>query len=381
MFGREKILKGMYILLLGLLIFLCVGTLTPLYKSKPLNGWSEEKKEPVFCADSIFASSFQKDFEAYFNDRSGFRNDFVRIRNQIHYSCFGVVVNDKIINGKDGMLFEKGYIYNALYGLYTKDYEHFKEKSRKFAKICDTISKLGKEVLYIAAPGKGTLYTESIPRYLLHARYNFPPQKEYLKWFDTLGVSYIDLDQFFIETKKTSPYPLYSKYGSHYNQYGVYLAADTLTKYLNKKFPFMPRIVLDSICEDKTVWQDEHDCLQNANLLFEPKRESLPRPYFHYTEPAKEPLKCIVLGDSYLWGLINSNIHDRYFSKLQYWYYFNEVFFYGDGREKTTIDKIDVLKEISQTDVFIVLFTNSTTLDMDNGFTDKVYELYYGNKD
>ncbi len=373
--------KGLYILLLGLLLCLSVGTLTPLYESKPLNGWSQEREKPEFSPQTFAEGKYQKDYEAYFNDNSGFRNDFVRLRNQLYYSSLGIVVNDKIINGKGGMLFEKGYIYNGLFGLYAHSKDEIFSKSCKIAKIQDTLSKLGKEFLYVAAPGKGTLYPERIPSYLLCARRKTPPQKEYLRLFDSLGVNHIDLDKFFIEKKKTSSYPLYSKYGSHYNQYGAYLVVDTLTKYLNKKFPFMPSVVLDSLCEKHNVWQDEHDCLNNANLLFSPKRERLPRPYFHYTEASKEPLRCIFVGDSYVWGLINSNIHDRYFSKTQYWYYFNEVFFYGEGREKCSIKDIDILKEISQADVFIVLFTNSTTLDLDNGFTDKVYQLYYGNKE
>ncbi len=374
-----KLEKCLYGLLLILLLLFCLGSIKPLYESEALHGWREESNKPAFSFAAVTEGSYQQAFEPYFNDRSGFRNDLVRLRNQLHYSLFNVVVNDKIISGKEGVLYETGYIYNAIYGLYTGDRQHFIDKSAKLARIKDTLEAQGKEFLYVAAPGKGTLYPEYIPNYLLHSRMNIPPQEAYLRQFDSLGIEYIDLNRYFIERRKTDSTWLYSRYGIHYNKYGAYLAVDTLCKYFDKRYPFMPRLVLDSISADYMPWDAEHDCRMSCNLFADEPRELLYHPHIHYEKRGEKGLNCLFVGDSYIFPLWLLNMHKEYFSSSQHWYYFNEVH-YSDGREKSSVDKIDILKELEATDVVIVLFTNATTLDQDNGFVDKVYELYFGNE-
>ncbi|MBR1775281.1 MAG: hypothetical protein IJ759_07140 [Bacteroidales bacterium] len=375
-----KTKKGLYILLLLVLLLLCVGSIKPFYTSKQLNGWREEAKKPLLYKKVLLDGVFQQEFEAYYNEKVKFRNDLIRLRNQIYYYCFNVILNDKIIAGKNNTVYEKGYIYNALFGMYSSIWADKKEESRKIFMIQDTLTKMGKEFLFICAPGKGTYCPENIPSYLLHVPKKIPPQTEYMQYFKKDGVNYIDFDKWFIELKQKGIAPLYSKYGIHYNKYGCYLVIDSLSKYFNKKYDFMPEVVLDSIVEDYSVWENENDCYESANLIFPPKKEKLSHPYFHYQKKEGKRLKCIFVGDSYIWPLVLLNFDKDYFQDSQYWYYFNEVSF-ADGRQKTTIDKIDILKEIADADVMILVFTNATTLDLDNGFTEKIYELYYGKQD
>ncbi|MGP1514653.1 MAG: hypothetical protein ACTTJH_01705 [Bacteroidales bacterium] len=81
--------------------------------------------------------------------------------------------------------------------------------------------------------------------------------------------------------------------------------------------------------------------------------------------------------DSFIWSLILLSFNKNYFRNSQYWYYFNEVYFAND-KKKITIEKINILKELSKAEIIIIFFANATTLDADNDFTEKVYELYFG---
>ncbi len=375
-----KTKKVLYFVLLFLLILLCVGSVFKLYKSKKLGGWWEKEKRPVISVKNFLEGSFQQDFDTYLNRNSTYYNGLVRFHNQINYSLFNATLNSSLFCGKEGVLYEKGHIYNALYGQWTEKMPYFIEKSAKFAKIKDTLTKQGKDFIYIAAPGKGSLYPEYLPNHISHLRMNLSPQTTFLRQFDSLGVDYIDFDKYFIELRKTDNTPIFSKYGIHYTKYAAYKVIDSLSRYFEKKYPFMPKVVLDSMTKDYTEWENENDIYKAANLIFKHPKEELTHPYFHYEQRSDKHLKCVVIGDSFVWQLFYLNFFDKYFKDSQFWYYFNEVFYAGDGDKTTTIDKIDVIDELSKADVIMVLFTNGTTLDYDKGFTDTVYKHYFGNK-
>lgn len=276
-----------------LFILTIIGGFVRVYKSKRLNGWQQAAQRPTLNAKEVLQGSFQQQFEPFWNDKSTFHNDFVRIRNQIYYSLFNVVVNDKIIAGRNNYFYESGYIYN-----------------------------------------------------------------------------------------------IYSRYGVHYNKYGAYLVIDSLSKYFHKVFPNMPSVVLDSGSYDYDVWSSEHDCFEASNLFTKEKKEKLYHPYFHckksntYNNDEKEIqpniTECIFIGDSYMWPLKDLGFDKDFFDFSQFWYYGQEVS-YSQSAEKKTIEQIDIKEELSKTDAIIILFTNATTLDADNGFIDKVYNLYFNN--
>ncbi|MBR1626372.1 MAG: hypothetical protein IJ681_04425 [Bacteroidales bacterium] len=378
-----RLKRGLYILWITLILLPPLFYFIPVYKTKQLNGWIAEVNKPEITLKAIYEGRFQHEAEAFYNDKLCFHPDFVRLRNQIYYSCFDIAYHEKTLIGKQGYFYEKGYINNVFYGLYSQPSSVHREKSEKLFKIQDTLEALGKEFLFVFAPGKGSYYPEYIPSRMLHKKVLLLPNEDYMHWFDSLGVHYIDLDKWFIELKKQGYPPLYSKNGIHYNKYGTYMTIDTLAKYFNKKFPFMPEVILDSIVKSDVAWENENDCFESANVIQHAPKQTLYYPYFHYAQSdtskgssLQARKKCIFIGDSYIWPLTLLDFDSKYFDDGQYWYYFNEV-----SRPKQwphlNIKDIDVKEELKNTDVIIVMFTNATTLDLDNGFTDKVFELFF----
>ena len=376
-----RIRKVLYFFLISVLFLPFIQFVVPFSKSKALKGWQQASEKPYLTSKSFFEGKFQEDAEDYYKDKVGFQPDFVRVRNQTYFSLFHVCFHDKTLVGKQDCFYEKGYINNALFGMYGSSSDDIKNKSEKFFLIQDTLEKLGKEVLFVSAPGKGTYYPEYIPSVMFHVEKRDPaPHLEYQQHFDRLGIHYIDLDKYFRDLKKQNIGPLYSKNGIHWNKYGCYYAIDTLSRYFNKKYPFMPEVVLDSIVYTDAIWENEADCFESANLIQKPKKEVLPHPFFHYTQTESKRLKCIFVGDSYIWPLTLLNFNKDYFQDSQYWYYFKEVS-YVDNTPHKDISEINVKQELLDADVIILMFTNATTFDFDKGFTDEVFELFELNKE
>src|SRR5215216_5769542 len=53
-------------------------------------------------------TEYGRKLEAYYNDNYGFRDFFIRLKNQLDYSLFGV--SDEVLISPDGYLFSKEFI-------------------------------------------------------------------------------------------------------------------------------------------------------------------------------------------------------------------------------------------------------------------------------
>jgi hypothetical protein len=111
------------------------------------------------------------------------------------------------------------------------------------------------------------------------------------------------------------------------------------------------------------------------NLLFDIKHSPMayPRLFFKEDSATYKP-NVITIADSYYWNLHGSGITQRIYKSDKFWYYFTKA--YGTGYPRDTdIDKIDVLKEINESDVVIYLSTDANLHRFAFGFEDKVYDL------
>ncbi|MDP4268221.1 MAG: hypothetical protein Q8880_12400, partial [Bacteroidota bacterium] len=180
-----------------------------------------------------FSGDYQKKKEKYLNDNFGFRSDFVRINNQIKYSLFRQVNANGLIIGKNNYLYELNYI-KAYYGMDFIGKDSIEHQLSKLKFIQDTLKKLNKNFILIFAAGKASFYPEYIPD-------EYKKQKsitnyEYMKMMaDNKNINIIDFNNYFINNKNKSKYPLYPQYGIHWSNYGMCLVIDSLIKYIENK--------------------------------------------------------------------------------------------------------------------------------------------------
>lgn len=367
-----------------LLVCLCVPLSQYFFhysSSKELEGFFVKKDKPKICLDSVLCGSFQEKYQSYFNDNCGFQSDFVRIRNQIYYSLFDMSFNPDFVVGKEGYLYEKDYISKGILGEDFVGSKVVEEKTRKILRLQDTLRKQDKDLLIVFAPGKGSYYEEYVPKQLLFQKKHTTNYSAYVSCFKKYKVNYIDFKSYFIGLKKTNKNPLYSKIGVHWNKYGTYLVIDSLMKYYNKSYPYMPTLVTKSMPLTDTIWYTENDCYKTLNLISRPKKQLLIHPEFYFKDKktTKKRLTSIVVADSYYWPLCVLDFSSKYFYQGEYWYYNNHVFF-SDGRKDTERKNIDFKKEVNKSDVFILMFTDATLKDFDRGFINSLYNMYFNKK-
>ena len=219
----------------------------PFINTAGLNGWFKALEAPKFTWGSWFAGKFQADFDKSLETNIGLRSSFVRVHNQINFSLFNFATAKNVLVGKDGCLFEEGYITGYM-GVHPVDSNAVKLKIAKAEFVHRELEKRGKHLLIILAPGKASFYPEYIPsRYLPENKKNshYDLYSDYLK---NSQLNYIDFNGYFKKLKGEAPHPLYPKQGTHWSVYGATLAMDSLLKYIKYNFKYnLPQIRIAEI--------------------------------------------------------------------------------------------------------------------------------------
>ncbi len=237
----------------------------------------------------------------------------------------------------------------------------------------DTLTKLGKTLLVVFAPGKGFFYPEFIPK-----RYKAQIDKTnygyHIKLAKEFDIHFIDFNKYFIKNKTTSKYPLYPKYGCHWSYYGAYLAADSIIKYIEKERHIdMPDLYCNDIKLEAAQGFD-YDAGKGMNLLFNFTDDTLAHPDVQiHPDSSKVKLSVLTIADSYY-------IRMQHFlamasSKEHFWFYNMDVFSeFSQNGFKTS--QLNLKDEINNHDVFIIMATDGTLPGLGWGFIENAYNLY-----
>lgn len=244
---KKKIIKLTYITIFCLLIALPLFQLnTNFFTVEKLDEKREKAKKPTYSykADRIPSEDpnikgnpvtldrFIQDFDKYFKDNFGFREDLIRLSNIIDYRVFNKTTTPKVVIGKDDYLFIDEEIgdYDRTSTLKDAEIDLIAYKIKMFQ---DELSKRGIDFLFTLAPNKSTIY----PEYMYRPSKNPTLESNYDKLSKALvakGVKYLDLKSFLLENK--SKYPLYYKRDTHWNKISATLVADTVIKNLGAKY-------------------------------------------------------------------------------------------------------------------------------------------------
>jgi hypothetical protein len=350
------------------------------FEEKPLFGAIVKEVKPTVSLKGILDDSYQKSFEKYYNQNFGFRNDLVRMNNQIHYSFFNSLKAKGVVFGKNGYLYEEAYI-KAYLGLDFVGKDSIKHELFKLKKIQDTLQKLDKQILIVFAPGKGSFFPEYIPD-------NYPKKpigssnlNEYLDQCQAKGINYLNFNGWFCAMKATSKYPLYSKGGIHWSEYGTYLAMDSLVKYIgSSSHSPMPVLALEGIVTNQKISNDDNDIGNGLNLLYDNPNYTMAYPKLTVTRsPKLKYPKVLFVADSYYWGMFGRGYGTTLFGGGKFFYYNQEI--YPDSHVKNVLVKdINLVQEVEKHDVVILMSTDANLAKFPYGFVDQLYEKYFPRK-
>lgn len=345
--------------------------LTGAYKASPEPGLDE------FSTSSWLDGSFQETFSSRLEQHIGFRNTLVRINNQVDYSLYHQAHAEGVIVGLKGELFEEDYLKEYT-GLYFVGDSVWKNKAIQLKAVQDTLSKLGKTLIVVFEPGKGSFYPERMPRKysaLQKSESNYDCMRRYLL---QNKVNVLDLNQYFISIKDHAKFPVFPKGGTHWSYYGAALAADTTLKYIeNLRKTDLPDMEIANLKASDSIRHPDYDIGLAMNLLFRIPQPRLANPVINFSNRlTKTRPDVLIAGDSFYFNWLNNRIPANAFNTCDFWYY-NKNITRSDGSEAGSATQRNFKDEILKRDIIIIMITERFHHAFAWRFDEQIYDLFF----
>lgn len=329
----QKILKYACIAFVVLLFLPIIQRSIKILPRLQLHGTFKQAEKPKLSWNSWMDGSFQSAYETYFNQRQGLRVYFIRVHNQIHYSLFGTAPDTGgtvIVVGKDGYLYEQSYV--KLYNTENRyPEEDLRDIARRVRRLQDEVRKMGVGFLLVISPSKVEIYPEHLPEERL-----LPGRDQRKSTYDVFipmlkeeGVELIDTKELFVDWKKTEPYPLFARTGTHWNYISagrvVGLMMDRLSGQLGRSLPL---IELIDVKVDRTIYGADNDLGDLMNLW---TRKRLAGDQYHPVfrrSPGDGERKpdILIVGDSFCHTIVDVLNNNDLVANTDLFYYFKRLF-------------------------------------------------------
>ncbi len=361
--------------LLFLLPIICIG-IALIRKTKPLDGAVEVAPNTVFSIKNWFSGSFQKEKEAYLNDNFRGRPYAVRLHNQYEYSCFGNIYARDVVEGKNGYLFEKGYISSYCGRDFKSEKANADAMVERTQKLSDWLHSKGKELIIIVAPSKASFTPENIPAEMSCEPTSDNGYQYSINLLRQTNINVIDLSAYFKAQKKQALYPLFTAYGVHWSSYGAAIAFDTTSHYIAKKLNTqLPDFKINAV---KTTCDctDDTDCdLMRGMNLWKPKKlpEKRAIPNISWNETPVSSQNALFIADSFMWNWVYLYFPHKVFNDYDFWFYNNESWAKnGDYHKK---NELNIAKAIEKSNLVILLGTEFHLPNVGYGFQEEALKV------
>lgn len=380
--------KATYTVLLVLTVLLlalpAVQQHTQWFKLKPLNGVTVATEKPKLNLKTFLSGEFQKQEDQYLAENIGFREWLIRCYNQMSWSLFRVPQNKSVYVGKDSWLFnefmirhhDRQFVYD--YGSTNEEVVQRMEASCVMLyQLQELLKTYGVSMFVCLTPCKDRVCEEFLDKQGQYDRPSGVLAIDYLQpMFDSLGINYLNLSDYYMQIKDTVSYPLYLKSSFHWSLQSACYTADTLVRYMehlsginmhNLRFskPYLAKTrIPDADLEDllNLLWPIESD--ENWYVDVTPDEDTT----------AVKP-KWLVVGDSYFWEWQYGLPMDQLFDSYHYWYYNSTI--HNDPLH-TNVNQVDVIQELLSTDVVMLIYSPNNLYDLNRGFlTNALFAFYF----
>lgn len=346
------------------------------YNKPNLTGLVISDEKPKFSWSSWFSGTYQSESDDYNSDHWAFKEITVRLNNQFYYQAFNQIRVNNFVSGKDDYVFSENYIFAAM-GDDLMPEEKVVSLLEKAKVIQDTLKKKNIDLLLVYAPGKGSFCKEFIEDKYIH-----PVKNTNINLFvengKKLGLNFLDLNAYFQSIKKTSPYPLFPKFGHHWSYYAECLAVDTIIKSIeNLHNSIVPHISWQQIDVVDTARSRDADVLKSMNLYRNPPQNmKLAYPQILFEDgDYKNTTRVLTIGDSYWYGPLYMGIPKYCFANGQFWYYYNKIV-PRPSDEIKEVWQLDLKTAIESNHVIMLVYSDGNLPAFGNTFIQDVYELY-----
>jgi alginate O-acetyltransferase complex protein AlgJ len=232
-----------------LILTFIIGLFLPLFFTHNQKISPIEKRKlvdfPELKWDTKGITKFPVQFEAFFNDHFGFRDQLVQT-----YSLFSLILksssSSRVLIGEDNWLFYTDPIDGNSLEDYRRNDPLTPQQLRNWKIALEVryrwIKKQGTQYLFVIAPDKHSIYGEYMP-----SRINKVGQKsrldQLLEYMQDSEVPILDLRESLIRAKNRGQ--LYYKNNTHWNDFGASVAQHEITRHFLKYYPTLSPIDYD----------------------------------------------------------------------------------------------------------------------------------------
>lgn len=357
--------------------------LTLLQSSKlmPLKGYRPPVNEVPLSGKNWLSGDYQRGVQDYLQEEVGLQSFLVRLHNQMDYSLFSKLNSQKVVEGKDDVLFESSHIDSYLGSDYAGG-QKIIDHSRKLKFIQGKLREKGQDILVIIAPGKGDFYKEKLPE--KYAEVTPSDSTNYRLWssrLKALEINHIDFNNWFLAHKGTLDYPLYPRGGIHWSRYAESLVIDSIAQRVEALGTWvLPKVVVKKI-HKKVARGKDIDIANSLNLLKDWEKDTLGYPEISFDKTGIKKPRAIIVADSYYWGLHDYGCTNAYWEEGRFWYYNRDIWSATKKiGETANLDDIQFMAAIEQTDLIIIMATEANLSAYGWGFINEMYRMYTGAK-
>lgn len=350
----------------------------------PLTGVENTSTRPGLGLAAWWNGTLQSEFDAWLNQRIGLRGLLVRTANQINYSLFRELPKrggTQVLRGRDGFLFEKVYVdaYNQEGSRPDKELLNVSASTRE---LQDRLAADGIALLLVIAPSKAEIYPEYLPGSADVAgrpgrRTNYENLIAHLRQD---GVNLVDAHELFLKWKREPGTPLlYTKGGTHWNQYGAARVVAQITEQLRELTgKDLPMMQVTGAVTNHTIVDSDNDLADLLNLwsgrqLAGPQIQPIVE-----TRAGSYLPDLLFIGDSFVFTLTNWMDREGLYRQRDTYYYYNRHYFYP-VEPNVELDKrhLDLLAELKGRDAVVIEVSEYWLPRIGFGFVRDLLKAYH----
>lgn len=205
--------------------------------------------------------AFPGEFEAYYNDNFGLRSSLLHINTMFKVRLFGVSSSPEVAIGKDGWL----YLLGDGLDEYQRGRPYTLEELESWRSTLEAqqrwLDKHGIRFLFVVAPNKHTIYPEFLPDFLRPTgKSPYDQLLDYL--YEHTDVHILDLRPALRRAKEK--HVVYEKTGTHWNEFGGFIAYQEIVLELKEWFPTLEPW---SLSDFEVEFSDEAQVNELAEML------------------------------------------------------------------------------------------------------------------
>jgi alginate O-acetyltransferase complex protein AlgJ len=334
-----------------------------LFKSS-LGGIDIRIEIPKISVESFIDGKYQDQLSKWFAQNIGFRTFFIRMCNQLYYNLFrtSYMYSNNIIIGKNEQLYERVYIDEYCGRSQVLPDDVMEQAVAQIAECQRLFANRGIQFMILITPSKAYTYPEYIPDcFRCQPERNRQGYERVLELFAKHGVHVLDCQQTMIEAKSRSEIPLFPRGGTHWNQFGVYLAANAVAEYVENLLAVRLarlELVSMSMVSPRDVVSDL-DLAWLLNLQWPPYKFRTPKlELVDNAPPQVVRPKATVVGGSFNWELLAMLHKHQIFGQIDFFYYYSlKLHTYPEDAQRQTNfnpEAIDWDGEFLHSDVVIL---------------------------